>query len=151
MGRTDRLGQTQLIRVVRDVLVVVGAMPKVWRVLDTKPGTVTGFAMEPVDGEYFDASQRWPMDLFKPEHLIYSAAVAIPADLLKPVDVLHIWYGASKFVTSGECYALWQAASQTPLGSLTLMQARDALRSPWVQRQRSLGRTDSHRGITLRD
>lgn len=140
----------QLIRVVRDVLVVVGNTPKVWRVLDTKPGSVTGFQMEPIDGEYFEGGQRWPPELFTPKMLIYGTGLAIPGDALKPVDLLHVWCGASKFGTQCESYWLWQvAATKSMMGHMTLLDTREALRSSWLQSIRT--QRKGGRGITLRE
>jgi hypothetical protein len=142
-----RQGQLATVRVVGDALLVVGGQPFVWRVVETQPGTVTGFKMEPVPGEVWEGAAGPPRDLFPAKLLIYRKALAVATELLKPVDVLHIWSGESQYGTQAEGYYLWQGA--LGLTPLTLMEVRGALQSPWVYRQRT-GRQDANRGIILR-
>lgn len=146
-GQTHGLGG--VIRVVRDLIVVVGANPYVWRVLGTKRGSVTGFEMESVDGERFTGGSPWPRELFPATMRLYREGLVIPADLLASVEVIHVWAGNSMYGTTCQGYWLWQSALPAPLCGLTLLEGRAAITSPWLNGLRQ--RTRGARGILLRE
>lgn len=150
MGRAGHHGQSELVRIVDGVLVVAGAPPAVWRVLELKPGSVTGFIMAPVPGEYFEGgATRWPAELFSHRQLIEHTGLMVAPDLLQRTDLLHIWWGSAKYFSRGEGYFSWHMHGHPWLAPLTLLEVRAALRSPWLHRLRT-SQPDGIRGIILR-
>jgi hypothetical protein len=158
MGRTDQR-QTELVRLVRVIrvggddraIVAVGAAPLVYRLLDTKPGSVTQFDMEPVEAEHFSASDG-PLqaDLVPLPLQIYPQAQVISEWALRPIEVLWIAAGSSRYATARVGYYLWQQALWPGgLTPLSLLDARGALASRWASSLRS-GAIKGARGIILR-
>lgn len=152
----DRPGRQQaklntLIRTVRIgqevALTVVGAAPLVMRVLSPKPGKLFEFVCEEVDAETFTGGQLWPADLFGPAQLIYNGAWVVSA--LKPVDLVTIYSGATKFGTADQGFYLWQRHVADPLTRLSILEIRAAVESPWIRDWRE-PRHAMTRGIILR-
>lgn len=139
------------LRLVHDALVVAGSLPRVWRVLGTRRGSVTEFDLDLVDGQFFEGSALWPKDLFG-TLVLYRSGFLLDTDVLPAVDVLQIWCGDGLYGTRADGYWLWQRvlSGQERLSPLTLIQTRQALGSPWLRVRRAPDR-EASRGIMLRE
>lgn len=143
------------IRVISDalsgaILVVAGGSPCVARVASADPSGVGRFRYQMIDGcEHFNAGMLWPDYIPSPLRR-YNVALALPANVLRPVDLLWVISGSTYIGTYRDAMYLWQPANtRQALVQLTTRQVRAALASGWVHAHRFDGATSHARGIRL--